>query len=237
MQVISEIKKRPAGDASSRVDAATARLIEQISTARFDVTEALAELFAMNVTNAEILDFCIPNAAATLGQQWCDDHMSFADVSVGSARLHGMCRAVSQAWTAGVAAPGGLAILVAVCEGEDHFLGQSVIAAQLRRGGHSTRCLLGAKAEDIGDALHKDAYDAIMISCSGRVALETVAQTTKELRNEVRNLPTLIVGGAVLDYHDRVLEKTGADLVTKDLDLALSRLVANPFGALEMVAE
>lgn len=237
LQVISEVKKRPAGGVCRRLDGATSKLTEMVSFARFEVNEVLRRMRGENVTEAEVLDYCIPRAAAFLGQHWCDNRMSFAEVSVGSARLHGLCRAASGAWSATAASPNGFAILVVVCENEEHFLGQSVIAAQLRRAGHSVRCLLGATAPEVVNALQRDACDAVLISSSGRVAFETVEHITKTLRDEVKDLPPLIVGGAILDHHDRVLEKTGADLVTKDLDLVLGRLKANPFGAMKVAAE
>eukprot|EP01023_Acetabularia_acetabulum_P015203 TRINITY_DN17374_c0_g1_i5.p2 TRINITY_DN17374_c0_g1~~TRINITY_DN17374_c0_g1_i5.p2 ORF type:complete len:173 (-),score=32.84 TRINITY_DN17374_c0_g1_i5:14-532(-) len=84
--------RRAARDGRIRLD-----LVRQLELAVLDRNplrrmDALAEIRKAGITDVEIAEDFIPHVARRLGDAWCEDNMSFADVTIGSARLQAMVR-------------------------------------------------------------------------------------------------------------------------------------------------
>ena len=65
-------------------------------------------------------------------------------------------------------------------------------------------------------------FDGIMISCSGIRAFHGVVELVSSLKNLGKNLPPLVLGGAIIDVlEEKIHELVDVDLVTKDVEEAI----------------
>ncbi len=181
----------------------------------FDAVRVLDELRGYRLTLDAIIDLYIPHAAMQLGDKWLSSDLSFADVTIGALRLQSLLGEASHG-VIGIGQPpsNALTALVVVPEGEQHFLGASVVAAQLRRIGCDVTLAISETQKMILARIAGDKPDMVLWSCSRALALEYVTKTVKKIRSSVEHAPVLALGGPVRGKPDGIREQTGVDLVT-----------------------
>ena len=182
----------------------------------------MAELRAIGVSNDEIAETLIPAAARKLGDRWCTDHLGFADVTIGSARLQSILRDLSTTGDVKIVrddtAP---AIAIAVRADEHHTLGALVLAYHYRRQGIAVRVLLGRSDEEIAEVVQGGDFGALFISASGGVKLESLRNLVNLVQNGLHAAPPIVVGGSLLESRKNAKTLTGADYATNDPAKAL----------------
>lgn len=209
----------------ARADATSAKWIARLRAAvttpdPAERDSAISEMRASGVSVAQICDVYVPAVARELGDEWCADQVSFADVTIGSARLQALLR--DSALSA--EDPNGPAddIMVMVLADEYHTLGAMVLTGQLRRFGASVRLVLGRPAEEVRHIATDSDFDVVMVSVALSDDLGAVHQTITALRRATEGKVPLIVGGGIVEIgHDAVIRLTGADHVTSDPQEAL----------------
>jgi MerR family transcriptional regulator, light-induced transcriptional regulator len=202
-------------------------LFEMFSAAVTDPDEArlgacLAHLVRERVGAAEVADLYIPELARWLGAEWMDDRLSFVQVSLASARLQALLRAIGCAWSADAAAPGDdRAVVLVVPQGEDHSLGAMVLSGQLRRLGVTVRLALGPDPGEVAEILRAGRMAGVFISVSGTGQLAKARELVEEVRRFGPQGIPVVVGGVLLQANIDAARRLGADLVTSDLHAAL----------------
>lgn len=186
-----------------------------LSKSGFDPACVLDELRGFRLTNDVIVDLYIPQAAVQLGDQWMCSDISFADVTIGALRLQSLLAETSNGlvW-AGQAPRDALEALIVVPEGEQHFLGASVVAAQLRRAGCDVSLAISETAEQIKMRVSMDKPDMVLMSCARIDALALVAKTVKQIKAAADPVPVLAIGGPLRGNLEEIRKQTGVDLVT-----------------------
>ncbi len=216
-QVISVLCERqtstPAGARQVVVD----YLLRAVtSPAGFDAALVMEELRGYRLTIDAIIDLYIPQVANHMGELWMTSDVDFASVTVGALRLQALLSEASAALpqTSSYAQDAPLALVV-VSEREQHFLGASVVAAQLRRLGCEVSLSIAEAPKQIINRVVYDQPDMVLMSCAQVNGLETIAQSVKKIRRATDPVPVLALGGAVRGDFDGIRKKTGVDLVTK----------------------
>ena len=194
-------------------------LMEAVRSANLNAFEALKpDLKRARVSPEAFADCYIPEVARRLGQQWMDDTASFAEVTIGVARLQAILREIGAKWTAdGYAQAGGSTVLLILPAQEQHTLGAMVIAGWLRRKGISVCLRIAPTVAEIGALLATHRFDGAMISVAGNERLEVCTKLVKTLKNKSKGTLLVAVGGSVLERNEDVATVTGADIVTNDL--------------------
>ena len=184
--------------------------------------QALETLRAHGCTTEDIADIYIPAAARLLGDEWCRDEVSFADVTIGTARLQGILRDLEKEWLSahGNDQDNGLALVI-VCEEEYHTLGAMVLAGQLRRNGVSVRLSIGASRADHIALIEDTRFDLVLISAARTENLETTRKFIENIRNVAGDRLPIVLGGPVTELTVNLKALTGADHVTNDPKEAL----------------
>lgn len=190
------------------------------------VPQVIAEMTAAGISPEVIATIYIPHAARQMGDDWCDDTLSFARVTIGTARLQSSLRTLGTDWAshgyAGEQNPnGGVTIIIA--KDSYHTLGAMVLCGQLRRIGLSVRLAMGATTQELRSIFETTAFDVALISASEAESLESLRECVDVIRQSASVCPPIIIGGTVLDQDADVKAVTGADYITKD-----------PFEALEL---
>lgn len=165
----------------------------------------------------------VPAAARLLGSEWVDDGMCFADVTIASARLQALVRAIGTRWGGDMThVPGRRTILMLVPEREDHTLGAVVATGQLRRMGFAVCLRLGPDRHEIGALLRTRVFDAALLSVGTSERLESSKKLVDTLRAFGPKRMPVVAGGASISDAGDLKVGTGADFVTRDLAEALA---------------
>ncbi len=172
--------------------------------------------------DADIVDCYVPAAACRLGTDWTESRRSFAEVTIGTARLIRTVRDISARWSANAAADWRAPVmLMVVPEAEQHRLGAMVAASRFRRLGVSVQMLLGAGFSEVIDRAEKGAFDLISFSLATRARVEETRRLIQMMRDKVSPLPPLVVGGAIGVGAEELRAHLGADHVASDPEEAL----------------
>lgn len=176
-------------------------------------------MIASGIPAEVIVDDIVPRAARMMGEEWVRDLSGFASVTLGSLGLQSLVRELGARWTADNARSTQSAILLCVPQSAQHTLGATVVSTQLRRMGHSVQYSARASLSDLSQALTLDAFDAVFVSASLSETASDVAAIVEKVKTHNPALP-VVVGGTLLKQTSNLVEQTGADVATSDLEHA-----------------
>jgi len=166
----------------------------------------------------------IPHVARKMGDEWCEDSLSFSEVTIGTARLQSALRSLGKDWWHDARANDtgeGSGIVVVLVKDAYHTLGVNVLAGQLRRLGHSVRLAMGPNPQELQAVFRKGRFDAVLISASASESLDFLREYVETIKQSAPGNPPIVIGGGILDSDVDVRSATGADFATKDLFEAL----------------
>lgn len=170
-------------------------------------------------------DVYIPEMARRLGLAWECDRLSFAEVTMGVARMQAILRDIGANWSADAQGPRvGPTLLLILPSGEQHTLGAMVLAGRLRRVGISVSLRIAPTASELSRLLAQRSFDGAMVSIASGGRLESCRAVVKALKESGKSALKVVVGGAIVDGTEEIVRNTGADLVTSDLSHALLAL-------------
>ncbi|WP_342077604.1 cobalamin B12-binding domain-containing protein [Yoonia sp. SS1-5] len=195
-----------------------------LSADREACVEVMKDALHGGLRPEDMADLYIPALARDMGQDWCEDQLGFAQVTIGVSRLQSMLRDLGPAWSAdSVAHPAAPAIMLVVPEQAHHTLGAMVLAGQLRRKGLSVRLVLGMRRTELVKLVELASFDAVFISASCGERLETLRRIVDVIGVAASRRPPVVIGGSILDVEDKenVTALTGADYATGCPDEAL----------------
>ena len=214
------------------------------STLRVDLVSALADgMVAQDAAAIErtlgsfrracispvaMVELYVPAAARNLGVRWASDRMGFADVTIATARLQALVRAIGTRWGGDpVHVPGRRSVLMLVPQAEDHVLGAVVATEQLRRMGLSVCLRLGPGRAELIELLRRRSFDAVMVSCGHDTdRVDMISRLVDTVRaHAARDLP-IVGGGAVAEAGGGrdLAARSGFDFVSSDLKDTVARL-------------
>ncbi|MGP3697369.1 cobalamin B12-binding domain-containing protein [Rhodobacter sp. NSM] len=180
------------------------------------------ELRRARVSRVALAELYIPEVARRLGQGWHDDTCTFAEVTIGTARLQAILRDIATSWSADESGRNdGLTVLVLLPPGEQHTLGAMVAVAKLRRMGVSVCLRIGTGPAELRELFVKRAFDAIMISIAHAEMLEVCSKLVKTLKDMTGHKVPVAVGGALFLEGSAPMSVPEADIVTNDIETAL----------------
>jgi MerR family transcriptional regulator, light-induced transcriptional regulator len=181
------------------------------------------ELRRARISASVLCDLFIPEVARRLGVDWEDDRASFAEVTMGAARLQAILRDISATWSADLAdARREMTLLLVVPKGEQHTLGPLVLAGMLRRRGVSVCLQLGADEGELVRLLQARKFDAAMLSTACTDKVDVCKAMVSTLKTCTDGTLKVAMGGAILDLCREDVHSVGADIATNDIDAALS---------------
>ncbi|WP_375227363.1 cobalamin B12-binding domain-containing protein [Roseobacter sp. S98] len=197
--------------------------------------DLLEELRGHRITTDDIIDNYVPCVAREMGVAWAEDRISFAQVTVGTLRLQSLVSEASSTMRFDHKTDQGrLHVLVVVPPDEQHFLGASVLDAQLRRMGCEVSSSYDEDAGSLTFRLMQDTPDLILITCARAETLESVCRTVQTIRSAVGSDVVIAMGGAIDGDNRELKELTGVDIVTRRVAEAVSYCTAKPAASLRL---
>ena len=176
---------------------------------------------AYGLSREEIIDRYIPAVARQYGVGWCEDQVSFAEVTIGTARLQGWLRELEPRSFADQIPLFAPEVLLVVPAGAFHTLGAMVAASQFRRLGVLVRLSMGEDANYVGRLVRAQKFDMVAISVSGAEKVEMLRHLVNKIRTGVAPVPPVVIGGPILETEPEIKVLTGADHATGDPEEAL----------------
>lgn len=183
------------------------------------------ELGRARVSDTDLVEVYFPEAARALGCDWAADRSSWAEVSIGIARMQAVVHEIGRGWCENVLPhPSAPTALLLLPEGEQHSFGPLLLLHQLRRRGVSVHLKIAARPADLAGILAGRSFDYALISVGCEARLGLAADLVAAVEARTAGGTPVAVGGAVLDRPVDVAAITGANLVTNDLDNLLVAL-------------
>ena len=155
-----------------------------------------------------------------MGQAWCEDCASFAEVTIAVARLQGMLQDLERRVPL---PPPHASVAMVVLQDAHHTLGALVAAHQLRRIGVSVRLILGQDMPEIAQCIETAGFEAIFISATRHERLEALGRLVKYIRRRAKTAVPIVLGGTVLDQNLDIKRLTGVDHMCNDPKEAAKR--------------
>jgi MerR family transcriptional regulator, light-induced transcriptional regulator len=183
---------------------------------------ALAALRDAQITNQQIADHYLPAVARKLGEEWCDDEKSFAEVTIGVARLQRLLLDLGPEWRADIVANlDAPTVLVLTGPSADHTFGARILVGQLRRRGLAVKLAVGLRPHQIKALLANAHFDGVMISASPAEAVGPLRSLVEAIRASGHWVPPIVLGGSICATLTDLGHLTGVDYVTSDVDEAI----------------
>jgi methanogenic corrinoid protein MtbC1 len=161
------------------------------------------------------LDLLAPSARL-LGAYWEDDIYSFADVTLGVARLTRMLRDMAPGFLPGVR-PNGLAALLLPAPKTQHTFGLTMVAEFMRRAGWSVVADAVASNAEMAARVHDRWFNVVGFSASTDAHIQPLTAAIELVRRASSNRALgVMVGGPLLIAHPDLAALVGADASAVD---------------------
>jgi methanogenic corrinoid protein MtbC1 len=187
--------------------------------------DAVLALRADGISGHDIIDHVIPATARLIGERWFADQISFADVTIATARLQEAVRSLSMVGQNGRRQPVTRAdapqILLVIPRPEHHTLGAFVAADQFRRLGYRVEIAIDQHPRQIVQSIRRQPFAMVGITASGRRSLASATEMVNMVRTTVTRVTPIVLGGTILDLGKDVYGAAGADHVARDVRSAL----------------
>lgn len=184
--------------------------------------DTLARVMSKGVSAKDVIESVVPDTARYMGELWAHDKLSFADVTIGAARLQETVRAIGDRQVDSNQVQECPSILLIVPRVEQHTLGVFVLAEQFRRLGVLVHLTLGNNPAEIVRLTRKHRFAMVGISASSRRTLASVRDLVKTIKSGILRVTPITVGGPVTSLDIDIKALTGADHATSDAEEALS---------------
>lgn len=227
--VLSDLLHKVPSESRSRVRQTGQWLANQVVSRNYDHLGVVETLVRRGCSGEMVVGYCIPMAARILGDEWASDLRSFAEVTLGSARLGEILKEMSDVGQS-CRNEDEDALLVIACRGEQHILGAQVLADQLCRSKQSVKLIIDATSDDVTKLYQTGDFSALLFSCAGIHALPELTKCVSKIRQVFGAGAPIVVGGQMVQIDPEKLTDLPVDLVSNDVDVVLSvlELLSNP---------
>ncbi|WP_333714685.1 cobalamin B12-binding domain-containing protein [Yoonia sp.] len=189
-----------------------------------DGRAAVRQAVMTGVRAEDIADLYVPTLARGYGHLWCEDELTFGEVTIAVSRLQSVLRDLEAYWPR-LRDHGQSNASVLLINPRDvfHTLGAFVLSGQLRRKGISVKMSIGGNAKSVREELSTEKFDAIFISASQSDSLESLKLIIDAVIAATTVAPPIVIGGALLEVEsaNTVTARTGADFATGNAEEAL----------------
>jgi methanogenic corrinoid protein MtbC1 len=172
----------------------------------------------------------ITPAARYLGQQWEEDHLGFADVTVGLVLMQEVIHGMGYEYHDGPQQASGVKrVMLASAPGSQHVLGLSIVSELFRKAGWQVVLEVSPSRTELCHAVQNEWFDLIGLSVALDSQLGSLSSLVDSLKTASRNPTTpVLLGGPVFSVGQQCAESFGAQAICVDarecVQLALSAL-------------
>ncbi|MFY0693081.1 MAG: cobalamin B12-binding domain-containing protein [Paracoccaceae bacterium] len=176
----------------------------------------IADIVQRGSSPSQFISSYASDAARHLGYLWETNQISFAEVTIGVARLQEAVRRMAArkvVFDDGKPRP---EILLVVPKEEDHVFGIFVAAETFERLGCYVHLALGKTAEQITEHALMHPFDMIGISISSRRTVKAATRVIERLHKDIHRVTPIVIGGGIVGLEPDIAKISGADHATTD---------------------
>lgn len=185
-----------------------------MSAAETSHQTVLNAMVASGIPQQEIFQTYVPEVARHIGEMWVSDRASFVDVTVGVGRLQRLYRDHVQTpenvWPARTV-PLGRSVLMVIAPFESHSLGAFAAADQMRRHGLWVHMAIGLSPQELVETIRTGPFSMIGLSFSTVDSVEKGTKLIEFVRQNLTDVPPIVVGGRSVELLNGVAKRAGAD--------------------------
>ncbi|MEM9330364.1 MAG: cobalamin B12-binding domain-containing protein [Pseudomonadota bacterium] len=184
-----------------------------------DIASALkiVDLHISNGCSAPILVLdLLCNSARHMGELWCRDETSFAEVTIGTAALHQILRHLDDRLARELVASSeeGRSILLTTMPGDTHIFGISVLEAFFRNSGWVVETEFNVTRSGLISTVSETLFDVVGFSVACDEGVSTCkALTTVVRKHSINKSVKIMAGGSSFLRNDKLLNATGVDAI------------------------
>ena len=160
----------------------------------------------------------LASAARQLGDMWNSDHITFAQVTVGSGRIFAIMRSMRHMFET-AALPDEPEVIFASVPGETHTLGVRMAADFFRNDGWNISLLVGHSHDDLLAEIAQISSRIIGLSFSGDHSLEALSQLIVALHICAPHLSIVVCGQEAEEFR-AILDLMGVDGIAATMEEA-----------------
>lgn len=215
----TKARKLSAGLSEHAIDELSHALLDQHPSASVSIVTTLREEGA---TIEEVYLCALAPAARRLGDWWTEDKASFAQVTIGVARIYGIMHGLRGEFPINLD-PDRRVAAFAATPGEDHTLGVSMAADLCRKEGWEIDLKLGLDHDELVAELATGDFPIIGLTAGQAKTLPALVRLIVALRVSNPRAQILVAGRFVSGIADTIV-LTGADAAATDMPGALEAM-------------
>ena len=204
------------------------RLCKSLLSLNGESSKVIQSMLSSGISEREIFEVFIPDAARQLGNCWVQNTLSFVEVTLATSRLQTIARKFEDLYIgASNSDASGSEIMIISPKGEQHTFGAQMISRQFRRLGASPYLSINNNLHEIKKIVGKHKFKLIGLSladyklCDKQSEVRTIIEMIKKLKIPV------IVGGSLIHSHKNAVKSLNVDMITEDAVNALLYLNIN----------
>lgn len=182
--------------------------------------EFVLDLRDRGVDTLQVYLSYLAKAAALLGAWWDEDRVSLFDVTLGTSRIYGIIRALSNAPTTSHKAGQRYATFVSTPV-ETHTLGVQMAADLFRRDDWKIDLLVGRSHDEIITQIDASGAPIVGISAGGIHATTSLTRLVLAIRVQCPSV-YIFVSGQIIEDAPEVVEAMCVDGIAKDVPEAMA---------------
>ena len=192
-----------------------------LSPDRAEGERQLRALLDSGIDRQKLVDEWIPQVARRFGEAWSQSGHSFAEVTIAVARLQGWLREIEHQRRDTAFRLDAPEVLLVVAESAHHTLGAMIAMSRFRRLGALVRLSLGQDVRTVGRLVRTHPVDVVALSAAGNEDLDFLTTLIHSVRSGVGPVPSVVLGGEILNQNPDAPALIGADHATSDPKEAL----------------
>jgi methanogenic corrinoid protein MtbC1 len=177
----------------------------------------VGRLCQRGLTVERLFESVFARASVELGDQWSQDDISFAEMTLAYTNLQLVLHHYRADYVGSPPVIPKARLLFATLPKETHLFGLLLLCARLEKQGYATHALGAAAPAMIVERLNSGTFDAVGLSCGGRVAIDHLNDTLDVLANANVKIP-ILVGGMLAACHKAEEAAHKVDLWSSNLD-------------------
>ena len=197
---------------------------------RQEAAQLIERLQAEGLDQEGVFIELITPAARHLGQQWEDDLLGFAEVTIGLVLMHEVIHGMGYEYHDGPQHAGGVKrVMLASAPGSQHVLGLSIVSEFFRKAGWQVVLEVSPSRTELCHAVQNEWFDLVGLSVALDSQLDVLGDLICSLKAASRNPTTpVLLGGPAFSTGAHRAEAFGAQAICVDardcVPLALSAL-------------
>ncbi len=220
------VKAHRSGEARAANDTASRLLGEEVIAfsqfcaggKREEAIALIERLRSEGLEQEDIFVELITPAARYLGEQWEEDQLGFAEVTIGLVLMHEVIHGMGYEYHDGPQHGSGVKrVMLASAPGSQHVLGLSIVSEFFRKAGWQVVLEVSPSRTELCHAVQNEWFDLVGLSVALDSQLDALSALVDSLKSASRNPSTpVLLGGPVFTIGSHRAEAFGAEAICVD---------------------